>query len=183
MLSNDDRNQLKEIAFSSIKNGIENGQALIVNPLDYSKALQEKRSTFVTLKIFHQLRGCIGTLEAHKPLCVDVSENAYSAAFSDPRFPCLRSEELNNVKISISVLSIPEAISFSSEKDLLNKIKVGIDGLTLEEGHHRGTFLPAVWESVSSPEEFLNELKQKASLPKDYWSETLKISRYTTESF
>lgn len=141
----------------------------------------DKRATFVTLEIGGQLRGCIGMLEAHRPLANDVAENAFSAAFRDPRFPPLSDVEFDDLEISISVLSPPEEMSFSSEKDLLDQIRPGIDGLILEEGFRKGTFLPSVWEQLSEKEAFLEHLKQKAGLPPGYWSDTLRVFRYTAE--
>ena len=122
-------------------------------------------------------------LEAYQPLINDVAENAFKAAFNDPRFPPLNAEEFTDLTIHVSVLGKPEAIAFTDENDLLQQIRPGIDGLILEDGHHRGTFLPSVWESLPTAREFLRHLKQKAGLDTDYWSDTLRISRYTTQSF
>jgi AmmeMemoRadiSam system protein A len=113
----------------------------------------------------------------------DVAHNAFAAAFRDPRFPALSAAELQELEIGISVLGPTESVSFGTEEELLGKLRPGIDGLVLQDGRHRGTFLPAVWESLPEPAEFLYHLRQKAGLPGDYWSETLQIERYTTESF
>ena len=122
-------------------------------------------------------------LEACRPLMNDIAENACLAAFSDPRFPPLSREELENVKISVSVLSPSEEMTFSSEKDLLCQIRPGIDGLVLQDGLHKGTFLPSVWEEIPTAELFLEQLKLKAGLPPAYGSSTLRVFRYTTEYF
>ncbi len=140
------------------------------------------RATFVTLTIDAQLRGCIGTLEARRALVEDVASNAYSAAFEDPRFAPLERAEFERLDIHLSLLSAPEPIQFGSEKDLLAQIRPSLDGLVLEEGARRGTFLPSVWEQLPDPVEFLRHLKRKAGLPADYWSATLRVSRYTSES-
>ena len=137
----------------------------------------------MTLKKNGQLRGCIGSLEAHRPLIKDVAENAFSAAFRDPRFTPLTPEEYTNIELSISVLTPAEPMQFQSEKDLINQLQPGVDGLVLEEQGKRGTFLPAVWSALPKPTDFLRALKQKAGLPADYWSDTLQISRYRTEAF
>jgi AmmeMemoRadiSam system protein A len=113
----------------------------------------------------------------------DVAHNAYAAAFMDPRFLAVTEDELENLEIHISVLTPAVAMTFDSEEDLLKQIRPGIDGLVLEDGRHRGTFLPAVWESLPDVKSFLQHLKQKAGLPDNYWSDSLKVSRYTTESF
>ena len=145
--------------------------------------LLQPRACFVTLTINDELRGCIGTLEAYRPLYQDLAENSRASALRDPRFPPLREQELEAVEIHISILSPPEPMEFRSEVDLLEQIRPGVDGLILTEGGHRGTFLPSVWEQLPTPELFLGHLKQKAGLPPTYWSNTLEISRYTTESF
>jgi uncharacterized protein len=145
--------------------------------------LREERATFVTLTIGGRLRGCIGMLEACRPLAEDVAANAVSAAFEDPRFPPLTEKEFEKLEIHISVLSPPEELLFSSEEDVLSQIRPGIDGLILRDGHHRGTFLPSVWEELSEKEHFWAHLKLKAGLPTNYWSDTVQVFRYTTEYF
>ena len=143
--------------------------------------LMEHRATFVTLESGGQLRGCIGMLEAFRPLAEDVAENAFAAAFHDPRFPPVSPAELDELYISISVLSPPEEMVFSSEKDLLEQIRPGIDGLILQEGFHKGTFLPSVWEQLPETEVFFGQLKLKAGLSPSYWSDSLRVFRYTAE--
>ena len=145
--------------------------------------LREKRATFVTLTMDGALRGCIGMLEACRPLAEDVAANACAAAFEDPRFEPLSIEEFETVEIHISVLSPPEEIFFSSEAGLLEQIRPGVDGLILQEGGRRGTFLPSVWEELPDRELFWDHLKMKAGLPARYWSETLRVFRYTAEYF
>lgn len=183
MLDTHDRRVLLALARQSIAHGLSHARALRVDPADYSPALQAKRATFVTLHEQGRLRGCIGHLEAVLPLVQDVAENAYSAAFRDPRFPPLTPEEADVVDIQISILTPPEPIEFDSEADLLTRIEPGRDGLILEDRGARGTFLPSVWESLTEPRDFLRHLKLKAGLPADHWSEQLRVSRYRTESF
>ena len=182
-LSDEARKQLIHIARASILHGLEHGKALHPSPQDYSDELQVERASFVTLNRFGELRGCIGHLEAIMPLARDVAENAYSAAFRDPRFPPLTRGEYAQLVLHISILSPPEALMVRSESDLLTKLRPGVDGLILEDGYARGTFLPSVWESLPEPEEFLRHLKRKAGLSENYWSDTLKLYRYETESF
>ena len=183
MLSDDDRKVLKEVARRSVLNGLEFHRPLDVNVGDYSDSLRQERATFVTLNIEGDLRGCIGTLEAYRPLVVDIAHNAYAAAFSDPRFAPLGPAEYEQLDYHISVLSDTSPMQFASEADLLSQIRPGIDGLVLEDNGYRGTFLPSVWEQLPEREAFLAHLKQKAGLPASYWSDTLKVSRYTVESF
>ena len=173
---------LLQVAKQSIWNGVEKGSALTVKPDDYPEELQQPRATFVTLEIHHNLRGCIGTLVAYRPLVSDVAYHAHAAAFSDPRFPGLQRDEFPNLDIHLSVLSQPEPMYFDSEEDLLQQIRPGIDGLILSDDIYKGTFLPSVWESLPNSRDFLNQLKRKAGLPPNHWSDTLKVERYITES-
>jgi AmmeMemoRadiSam system protein A len=172
---------LLQTARDSIQHGLEKGRALTVDPSEYPEALREKRATFVTLNKNGDLRGCIGTLEAHQSLIEDVAHNAYAAAFSDPRFPSLSASEYDRLEIHISILQPPEPMAFESEQDLISQIRPGSDGLILQDQGRRGTFLPSVWESLADPQVFFAHLKLKAGLPLDYWSDTLKVYRYTTE--
>ncbi len=173
---------LLNLASGSIQNGLQYGAALEVDPSGYPDRFRRNGACFVTLKIRGRLRGCIGTLEGTRPLVVDLAENAYKAAFSDPRFPALTLDEFRFLEMDISILSPPEPILFSSEADLVQKVRPGIDGLILEDGMRRGTFLPSLWDTLSDPWEFVRELKRKAGFDPDYWSDTLKVQRYTTET-
>jgi AmmeMemoRadiSam system protein A len=116
-------------------------------------------------------------------LVVDVADNAFAAAFRDPRFDPLAEWELDGLDLDISVLTPPEPMQFRDEPDLLRQLCPATDGLILEDRGRRGTFLPAVWQSLPEPELFLAELKHKAGLPATYWSPTIKVSRYRTETF
>lgn len=181
-LSKANQQQLLTLAKNSIEHGLQTGKPLPINLADFPVELTELRATFVTLEKHHELRGCIGMLEAVRPLAEDIAKNAYSAAFKDPRFLPLQADELDDLDIHLSILTSAEPIAFTSEQDLLGKLRPGSDGLILEEGHRRGTFLPSVWESLPEPEQFLRHLKQKAGLPASYWSDTIKIYRYRTEA-
>jgi len=174
---------LLQVALASIQSGLDTGSPLQVHPDAYPPALSAMRASFVTLKRNGELRGCIGSLTPVTSLVEDVAHNAFAAAFRDPRFLPLTAGELQDLEIAISVLGPSESIVFSSEQDLLGKLRPGIDGLVLQDGRHRGTFLPAVWESLPKPADFLDHLKLKAGLPASYWSDTLEIQRYTTVSF
>ncbi len=182
-LTKQHQNILLNIARESIENGYRTGHPLSIDIRDYPAELRVPRATFVTLEKNHQLRGCIGMLEAVLPLVEDVAENAFSAAYKDPRFPPVERSEIPQLDIFISILSEPEAMQFSSEEDLLRQIRPGIDGLILVENGYKGTFLPSVWESLPEKVQFLRHLKNKAGLPADYWSDSIQVYRYTTESF
>jgi len=174
---------LLDVARSSIWQGVREGRALTVKAADYPEPLQAQRATFVTLNVEGRLCGCIGALAAYQPLVCDVAEHAHAAAFQDPRFPPVVTAEVNCLELHISILSPPQPMSFSDEADLLTQMRPGVDGLILGDGGRRGTFLPSVWEQLPQPGEFLTHLKRKAGLPGDYWSDTLEVSRYTTQSF
>ncbi|OQK16579.1 hypothetical protein AU255_01345 [Methyloprofundus sedimenti] len=181
-LTRSQQQQLLQVARDSIAYGLKHGQALPLNSKEYAPELQVLRATFVTLEIKHQLRGCIGMLEAVRPLVIDIAENAFAAAFRDPRFPPVSEQEFHApLDIHLSILSPAEVMSFYSEEDLIRQLRPGIDGLIMQEGSKRGTFLPSVWESLSEPDDFLQHLKQKTGLAKEYWSDSLKISRYECE--
>jgi AMMECR1 domain-containing protein len=143
--SEDDGRILLGVARGSIENGLREGKPSREDASRYPPALRGLRATFVTLRRHGDLRGCVGSLEPHHPIVVDVAENA-------------------------------------SEEILIDQLRPGVDGLVLREGTRRSTFLPSVWESLSDPREFLRELKLKAGLPADYWSETLAFERYTVVS-
>lgn len=183
LLTEDQRLLLLRLARQSIADGLQTGKPSIICLDEYPGELTAPQATFVTLQRDGQLRGCIGMLEAVRPLVLDVIENAYAAAFRDPRFPALTIDELADLELHISVLSPAEAMSFDSELDLIVQLRPGIDGVILQEGHRRGTFLPSVWEQLPEPEQFLRHLKQKAGLSANYWSEQLRVYRYTTEVF
>jgi MEMO1 family protein len=148
-----------------------------------SEFLREPGASFVTLRKQGELRGCIGSLQAHRPLGVDVRENAVAAAFDDPRFAPLTCVEFTEVEVEISLLSVATPLQIASEAELHAHLRAGIDGVTLELGTRRGTFLPQVWDALPDPREFVRELKRKAGLPRDFWSAELRVSRYTVEKF
>lgn len=145
--------------------------------------LRETGASFVTLKRDGQLRGCIGSLEARRPLLDDVKHNARAAAFLDPRFRPLSLREFDGIRVEVSLLSAATPIEFRDEEDLLAQLRPEIDGLILEHGGNGGTFLPQVWESLPTPTEFFMHLKNKAGLPMDFWSADIRVSRYTVEKW
>lgn len=145
--------------------------------------MHEPGACFVTLTQQGSLRGCIGSLEAHRPLVEDVRANAVAAAVRDPRFAPMQAEELPRTRIEVSWLSPAEPIMFESETHVLAQLRPGIDGVILEYGHARGTFLPQVWESLPQPAEFLSHLKRKAGLPVSFWHEDIRLSRYTVSKW
>ncbi|MBN2700073.1 MAG: AmmeMemoRadiSam system protein A [Methylothermaceae bacterium] len=178
----EDRRMLLELARESIYFGVRHDQPPEIEPDILPRVLLAHRATFVTLEKHRRLRGCIGSLEARRPLAEDVIHNAFAAAFGDPRFPPVTAEEAEQLEIHLSLLSPLEEISFQSEATLLTEIRPRADGLVLEDGMHRATFLPAVWEALPDKRDFLRQLKMKAGLTPDHWSATLKIYRYRVDT-
>jgi len=181
--STTERAALLGVALASIKSGLQTGHALKPDVGNYPPALAETRASFVTLNHDNTLRGCIGSLEPCTSLVSSVADNAYAAAFRDPRFPVLTLPELTGLTIQLSVLSPLQAVACDSEADLLRQLQAGIDGWVIQEKGSRGTFLPSVWEALPDPRMFLEHLKMKAGLATDYWSDTIEVWRYSTESF
>ena len=140
--------------------------------------LNEPGATFVTLTQQGELRGCIGTLIAERPLHEDVTNNARAAAFRDPRFAPVTRREFGEIAVEVSLLSPLEPLVCESESQLLTLLRPGVDGVLLEFGWQRGTFLPQVWEHLPEPKTFLTHLKRKAGLPADFWARDIKIARY-----
>ncbi|MDP1707989.1 MAG: AmmeMemoRadiSam system protein A [Gammaproteobacteria bacterium] len=145
--------------------------------------LRERGACFVTLTQHDRLRGCIGTLEAHRPLMEDVRANAVAAAFHDPRFIPLTAPELPHTCIEISLLSRMEPLDFKDESDLHAQLRPHTDGVVLRYGAQRGTFLPQVWQHLPGTRDFLRELKQKAGLPADFWAQEIEVYRYTVRKW
>jgi len=173
-----DRDDLGPALLARARNAIAArlGQPAVAEP-DHA-ALKEPGATFVTLTQDGELRGCIGSLEAHRPLDRDVVANAVAAAFSDPRFPPLTLAELPRTRIEVSLLTAPQAMRFDDEADALGQLRPHVDGVILVAGHRRATFLPQVWEQLPDPRQFMAHLKQKAGLPADWWSSEVQLQRY-----
>ena len=141
-------------------------------------ALKQYGASFVTLEITGHLRGCMGSIYSDKPLIEDITSNAQSAAFFDPRFNPVIPEEFNNLTISISILSEPQKINFKDEQDLLSQIYPY--GIILTDKDKRAVYLPIVWEQLPDRRVFLNSLKEKAGLHPDYFSKSLEIYKFET---
>lgn len=171
------------LARESIGSALSPGDSAAFPRDRFPAALMERRSSFVTLRIDHDLRGCCGTIDAPRPLAEDVWCNARASAFTDPRFPRLDLSEWPRVYLHISVLSKPEAVLVENEQELIAQLRPSVDGLILEHGASRSTFLPGVWEQIADPERFVRQLKIKAGWPADFWSPQMRVLRYTTESF
>ena len=161
-----------------VHHALEKGAVPSINLPSFPEELTAPGATFVTLEKQGQLRGCIGSLQAHQPLVQDLAQNAYRAGFKDPRFPPVTAQELPEITPSISILSPPEQMMFRDEQDLLAQLVPGVDGLILQDGNRRSTFLPQVWEQLPDPKQFLAHLNRKAGLAENHWSPTLTAQRY-----
>lgn len=182
-LGEEGRRILRKIAMDSIRHGLDSGRPLEPELKGLAPALLAPGAVFVTLKLGGNLRGCIGSFEAKHPLARDVARNAYSAAFTDFRFPPMTAAELPELELHISLLTPLVPFPVADRQDLLRKLRPGVDGLLIEDPPHRSTFLPQVWESLPEPEDFLGELLQKAGLPRGHWSATIRFHRYGVEEF
>ena len=182
--SNDkEKKELLKLARSIIAAELINGEE-IYYPEKISKSLKQKRGCFVTLHKNNNLRGCIGNIEPLSSLISCVKENAINAAFRDPRFPPLKADELAEIEIEISVLTVPEPLSYKDSDDLKSKLKPGIHGVILSKGMQKSTFLPQVWEQLPDKESFLSHLCLKAGMDGDLWEkEKLDIKTYEVEFF
>jgi len=179
MPSTDAGHVLLRIARASIARAL--GRDMAAN--ESAPWLMETGACFVTLTQQGELRGCIGTLQAHRPLLADVQANAVAAAFRDPRFSPLSVRELDITAVEVSLLSPMRPLAFSSEADALAQLRPGIDGVVFEFGTHRSTFLPQVWEQLPDPDEFMAQLKRKAGLPASFWAAEVRLQRYTVSKW
>jgi AmmeMemoRadiSam system protein A len=152
-----------------------------IDPGQFPPPLRQPRGTFVTIRRQGLLRGCRGSIAAKEPLVVNVARSARSAAFSDERFPPVTAVELFELAIHISILNEPESLPVADEAELLASLRPGHDGLILTAGTHQGLFLPAVWDKLPEPRDFLEHLKQKAGLDTDFWSGDVQVQRFTVE--
>jgi AmmeMemoRadiSam system protein A len=145
--------------------------------------MREPGATFITIMSDNRLRGCIGTLLAHRPLIEDVRANAVAAATRDPRFPPMPAAELPMARLELSWLSPLALLHARDETEALRQLRPGVDGVVFEYGYHTSTFLPQVWADLPDAAEFLGHLKQKAGLPPDFWHPEVKLQRYTVSKW
>lgn len=180
--TDEERELLLRFARLAIEEGVA-GQTLTPLRLDdFPSRLRENGASFVTLMCSEQLRGCVGSLEPVRPLVEDVRLNAVAAALQDFRFPPVRPDEVPQLSIHISLLTIPVALDYARPDDLVMKLRPGIDGVILREGFLRATFLPQVWEKIPDPDLFLSLLSQKMGAPANYWRiRKLEVLTYQVE--
>ncbi|MDZ7754158.1 MAG: AmmeMemoRadiSam system protein A [Gammaproteobacteria bacterium] len=176
------RETLLGVARDAVSHGLVHHALLALSAADFEEALRAPRATFVTLESDGRLRGCIGTLEARLPLVEDIARHAYAAAFEDPRFPPLAPHEAASLDYHISILSPPVPMDIRDEADLVAQLQPEVDGLIIEQGGRRATFLPSVWSSLPAPQDFVAHLKAKAGI-RNGDTAPLKAWRYHTEGF
>ena len=167
---------LLDLARSAIGEGL----GFAAKPTATADWLQEPGATFVTLHLHGDLRGCMGTLRASRPLGEDVIANARASAFEDRRFLPLQAEEFSGLRIGASLLSPLEPVEVDTLTELRAALRPNVHGLVVQHAVGRGVFLPDVWELMSDPDAFLGGLWTKAGLPQGYWSSELRFLRFTT---
>lgn len=170
------------IASASIRHGMETGKPLTVEASAFAPPLAEPGASFVTLRHEGRLRGCIGSARAVRALAEDIADNAYAAAFEDRRFAKLGHRDLDDLDISVSLLSQPRPIAFTGEADLVRKLRPGSDGLIIAAGRRRALFLPQVWATIPEPRDFLAQLKRKAGIGEDVAGGELRAWRFVAVS-
>ena len=182
-LSAEEQTRLLDIARQSIVLGLDSGTALRLDVAQLEANLRLDSAVFVTLTLAGSLRGCIGSLQTSAPLAQAVANSAFCAAFRDRRFAQVQAGEIENLRIEVSVLSTMELIAVNSRQALLDNLQPDVDGLLMEDQGHRSTFLPKVWEKITTPNEFVGQLMQKAGLAAEHWSSTIRFYRYHSTSF
>lgn len=183
-LTDGEKQILLRLAREAMEHGVRGKKLPPMNKASLTPRLLEDGASFVTLTINHELRGCIGALEAYQPLADDVREHAIAAALHDPRFPPVDESELNRIHIEVSYLSAPQPLEYSSSDDLIARLNPRADGVILKDGYRRATFLPQVWDQIPDPEDFLSHLCAKMGSPKNLWrSKKLEVYVYRVEEF
>jgi AmmeMemoRadiSam system protein A len=183
-LDNLEQTLLLGIAREALEISVQSKPLPEINLSQLPPNLQKPGASFVTLTIQGDLRGCIGTLEAYQPLALDVQTHAVDAGMHDPRFPALRPSELETIQIEVSVLSPKTPLTFAGPQDLINKLRVNLDGVVLQDGYRRATFLPQVWEKLPHPEQFLSHLCLKMGASANLWqNKPLKVYTYQVQEF
>ncbi len=183
-LSPQERRVLLELAKRAVHEAVTSGKLPEVDPGDLPERLKQPRACFVTLTKRGELRGCIGTIFPQEPLYEAVLRRARSAALEDPRFPPVTPEELHDLEIEISVLTVPEKLPWRTPEELLKKLRPGIDGVVLRVGTRQATFLPQVWEKLPDGEQFLGRLAEKAGLAHTAWrNPAATVMTYQVEAF
>jgi AmmeMemoRadiSam system protein A len=183
-LTLDEQQTLLRMAREAMEYGVRGKKLPPLNDSILTSHLREQGSSFITLTIRGQLRGCIGALEARQPLAADVREHAIAAALEDPRFPPVREDELSRIQIEVSRLTRPIPLEYKDAADLLSKLRPNVDGVILRDGFRRATFLPQVWEKIPDPAKFMDNLCYKMGVSDNAWRiKHLEVLIYQVEEF
>ena len=183
-LTLEEQQTLLRLAREAMELRVKGGKLPPLNVSSLPPHLREQGASFITLTVRGELRGCIGALEAYQPLAEDVREHAIAAALEDPRFPRVSERELNGIQIEVSRLTRPIPLEYKDADDLISKLRPHVDGVVLRDGYHRATFLPQVWEKISDPADFLNNLCYKMGVNQNSWrSKHLDVLTYQVEEF
>jgi AmmeMemoRadiSam system protein A len=177
------RRQLCDLAAQAIRMAACEHQPLRIDLDAIEPELKRLGASFVTLHNHENLRGCIGSLEPRQALVLDVAANACAACCHDPRFSAVAAEELDSLSADISVLSALVPMPVSTQQQLADLIRPGIDGLFIDDGIHRATFLPTVWSQLPEKTQFIAQLMRKAGLDNGYWSPAIHCFRYAVDEF
>ena len=178
-LNSAEQSELKRLVIQVLSDAVISKSLQLPDEPKYP-ALLTPAACFVTLYIGQELRGCIGTYGADQALWLNVCRYSYYSAFEDRRFFPLTEEELEDIRFEISILSELEPITNNGEKALLQQLQVGVDGLLLKEKPRSAIFLPSVWDSLTTPSEFVQALKRKGGWPADYWSSNIELFKFST---
>ena len=183
-LTSAEKETLLKIARETLEMKLRGEKLIPLNTASQTPLLQAEGATFVTLTINGQLRGCIGTLEAYRPLIEDVRKHAIAAALYDTRFSPVQFEDLDEIEIEISRLTTPMPLDYEDADDLLTKLRPSVDGVVLIDGSRRATYLPQVWEQLPNTGDFLSHLSAKMGLSRDTWRrKKLEVLIYQVEEF
>ncbi len=172
---------LLDIADQAIVVGLLGRPPFVPDPDGLPPALNTRSGAFVTLTVEGALNGCIGSIEGGEPLGVSVAHHAWAAAFADPRLPALRPADYAHLVIEVSILSPLTRLAVRSRRDLLARLRAGVDGLVIAAGRRRAVFLPAVWDSLADPVDFLDHLYLKAGLAPGTWPVGMEAFRFTAD--
>ncbi|KAF0107715.1 MAG: hypothetical protein FD146_1346 [Anaerolineaceae bacterium] len=179
-----EKRTLLDLARTALEAAVRGQPLPPLDPAALTPRLRAEGASFITLTVHGDLRGCIGALEPYQPLADDVREHAAAAALEDYRFPPVRPDELAEIAIEVSRLTVPAPLDYAGPDDLLTKLRPGVDGVILRDGPRRATFLPQVWEKIPGKAEFLANLCQKMGAAPDTWrSKHLEALVYQVEEF
>lgn len=183
-LTAEEQRILLRLAREALEHGVRGMPPPALEPAALTPRLRAPGAAFVTLTIQGELRGCVGSLAAQQPLAEDVRAHAVDASIEDPRFPPVLPAELERIEIEVSCLSTPEKLEYTDAGDLLGRLRPGVDGVLLQDGFRRATYLPQVWEKIPEEAAFLDSLCQKMGLPPDSWRKKhLEVLVYQVQSF